>query len=65
MTEIRAQLLPVLESQTGVKFEKLLEHVPALRKAMGRNDSEKTLSMEGAAWCCLQFRDSNMAVLKS
>lgn len=33
VTEIIAQLPPVLESLTGVQFEKLLEQVPALRKA--------------------------------
>ncbi|HEY2951794.1 MAG TPA: SPFH domain-containing protein [Verrucomicrobiae bacterium] len=40
VTQIISQLPPVLESLTGVKFEKLLEQVPALRKAMGR-DQEK------------------------
>ena len=39
VTQIIAQLPPVLESLTGVKFEKLLEQVPALRKAMGKGDS--------------------------
>ena len=34
VTQILAQLPPVLESLTGVKFEKLMERVPALRKAM-------------------------------
>jgi len=34
VTQIIAQLPPVLESLTGVKFEKLLEQVPALKKAM-------------------------------
>jgi flotillin len=29
-----AQLPPILESLTGVKFEKLLQQVPALRNAM-------------------------------
>jgi flotillin len=33
ITHILAQLPPVLESLTGVKFEKLIEQVPALRKA--------------------------------
>ncbi|MFM1770628.1 MAG: hypothetical protein RJA22_3157 [Verrucomicrobiota bacterium] len=37
VTQIMAQLPPVLESLTGVKFDKLLEQVPALRKAMGRD----------------------------
>ena len=34
ITQIMSQLPPVLESLTGVRFEKLLEQVPALRKAM-------------------------------
>ena len=38
VTQIIAQLPPVLESLTGVKFEKLLEQVPALKKAMGKDD---------------------------
>src|SRR5580765_4206078 len=41
VTQIIAQLPPVLESLTGVKFEKLLEQVPALRKAMGRDTETK------------------------
>ena len=36
VTQIIAQLPPVLKSLTGVKFEKLLEQVPALKKAMGK-----------------------------
>jgi len=36
ITRIISQLPPVLESLTGVSFEKLLEQVPALRKAMGK-----------------------------
>jgi flotillin len=36
VTQIMAQLPPVLESLTGVRFEKLLEQVPALKKAMGK-----------------------------
>jgi len=40
ITQIIAQLPPVLESLTGVKFEKLLEQVPALRKAMGKDKDE-------------------------
>jgi flotillin len=40
VTQIIAQLPPVLESLTGVKFEKLLEQVPALRNAMTK-DKEK------------------------
>jgi flotillin len=35
VTEILAQLPPVIESLTGIKFEKLIEQVPALRRAMG------------------------------
>ena len=38
VTQIISQLPPILESLTGVKFEKLLEQVPALRKAMDKND---------------------------
>lgn len=38
VTQIIAQLPPVLESLTGVKFDKLLEQVPALKKAMGKDD---------------------------
>jgi len=38
VTQIIAQLPPVIESLTGIKFEKLLEQVPALRKAMGKED---------------------------
>jgi flotillin len=40
ITQIISQLPPVLESLTGVKFEKLLEQVPALRKAMGKGDDK-------------------------
>jgi flotillin len=42
VTQIIAQLPPVLESLTGVKFERLLEQVPALRKAMGQDAPENT-----------------------
>ena len=41
ITQIISQLPPVLESLTGVKFEKLLEQVPALRQAMGKDDAPK------------------------
>jgi flotillin len=41
VTQIIAQLPPVLESLTGVKFEKLLEQVPALKKAMGKDEQRK------------------------
>jgi len=40
VTQIISQLPPVLESLTGVKFEKLLEQVPALKKAMGKDESK-------------------------
>jgi flotillin len=40
VTKIMAQLPPVLESLTGVKFEKLLEQVPALKKAMGKDEAK-------------------------
>src|SRR6266404_3024978 len=40
VTQIIAQLPPVIESLTGIKFEKLLEQVPALRKAMGKGESD-------------------------
>ena len=42
VTQIISQLPPVLESLTGVKFEKLLEQVPALRKAMDKDDTAKS-----------------------
>ena len=35
------QLPPVIESLTGIKFEKLLEQVPALRNAMGKGTDDK------------------------
>ncbi len=40
ITQIIAQLPPVLESLTGVKFEKLLEQVPTLKNAMGKNETK-------------------------
>src|SRR5277367_486258 len=40
VTQIIAQLPPILESLTGVKFEKLLEQVPALKKAMSKDDDK-------------------------
>jgi flotillin len=40
ITQIIAQLPPVLESLTGVKFEKLLEQVPALRNAMAKDEKK-------------------------
>jgi flotillin len=40
VTTIISQLPPVLEALTGVKFEKLLEQVPALKKAMAKDDDK-------------------------
>src|SRR5947209_9748531 len=40
VTQIVAQLPPVIESLTGIKFEKLLEQVPALRKAVAKPEVE-------------------------
>jgi flotillin len=42
VTTIISQLPPIIESLTGVKFEKLLEQVPALKKAMGKEDAGET-----------------------
>jgi flotillin len=39
ITSIISQLPPIVESLTGLKFEKLLEQVPAFRKAMGKPES--------------------------
>lgn len=44
VTTIVSQLPPVIESLTGVKFEKLLEQVPALKKAMEKGEDEKKAS---------------------
>src|SRR5476651_1274590 len=41
VTTIISQLPPVLESLTGIKFETLMEQVPALKKAMSKDDSGK------------------------
>ncbi len=41
VTQIMAQLPPILESLTGVKFEKLLEQVPALRNAMKKDEPKE------------------------
>src|SRR5580692_154214 len=41
VTTIISQLPPVIESLTGIKFEKLLEQVPGLKKAMG-GEPDKT-----------------------
>src|ERR1041384_1012641 len=40
VTQIVSQLPPVIESLTGIKFEKLLEQVPALKKAMAKDHSQ-------------------------
>jgi len=40
VTQIISQLPPVLEALTGVRFEKLLEQVPALKKAMSKGDDK-------------------------
>src|SRR5258706_70064 len=40
VTQIISQLPPIIESLTGVKFEKLMEQVPALKKAMGKDEGE-------------------------
>jgi flotillin len=42
VTTIISQLPPIIESLTGVKFEKLLEQVPALKKAMSKDDAGET-----------------------
>ncbi len=39
VTQIVSQLPPVIESLTGIKFETLLQQVPAIRKAMGKDDA--------------------------
>jgi flotillin len=38
VTQIIAQLPPIIESLTGIKFEKLLEQVPALKRAMAKDE---------------------------
>jgi flotillin len=40
VTQIISQLPPIIEGLTGIKFEKLLEQVPALKKAMGKDETE-------------------------
>jgi flotillin len=42
VTQIISQLPPVVESLTGIKFEKLLEQVPAIKKAMGKDQPGET-----------------------
>jgi flotillin len=41
VAQIVSQLPPMIEALTGIKFEKLLEQVPALKKAMSKGDLEK------------------------
>ncbi|HOC01390.1 MAG TPA: SPFH domain-containing protein [Verrucomicrobiota bacterium] len=41
VTQIIGQLPPVIESLTGIKFERLLEQVPALKNAMGKPDKQE------------------------
>ena len=41
VTQIISQLPPIIESLTGVKFEKMLQQVPALKKAIGKDDDDK------------------------
>jgi flotillin len=41
VTQIVAQLPPVIESLTGLKFEKLLEQIPGLRKPVTKPDETK------------------------
>ena len=41
ITQIMAQLPPVLESLTGVSFEKLIQQVPALKNAMANKPEDK------------------------
>jgi len=41
VTTIISQLPPVIESLTGIKFEKLLEQVPGLKKAMEKAEPDK------------------------
>jgi flotillin len=38
VTTIISQLPPIIESLTGIKFEKLLEQVPALKKSMAKDE---------------------------
>ena len=40
VTQIIAQLPPIIESLTGIKFEKLLEQVPGLKKSMETGGGE-------------------------
>jgi flotillin len=42
LTNIIAQLPPLLESLTGVKFDQLLKQIPALRNAIGNGQQLPT-----------------------
>src|SRR5207248_7183162 len=42
VAQIVAQLPPVIESLTGIKLEKLLEQVPAIRKAMDKDNPKQS-----------------------
>jgi len=44
VTQIISQLPPVIESLTGIKFEKLLQQVPALKRAMESGQSPEVKS---------------------
>jgi len=46
VTQIVAQLPPMIESLTGIKLEKLLEQIPALRKAMPAGTIEPSSKTE-------------------
>lgn len=39
VTQIMSQLPPVIESLTGIKFEKLLQQIPAIKNSMGDGDA--------------------------
>src|SRR5256714_773891 len=47
VTQSNGQLPAITESLTGIKFEKLLEQVPSLRKSMETAVREKKLPLEG------------------
>jgi flotillin len=47
VTQIVSQLPPVIESLTGIKFEKLLEQVPALKNAMAKDEPKKQDEKQG------------------
>src|SRR5882762_3464140 len=41
VTQIAAQLPPVIESLTGIKFEKLLEQIPSLKRTIAKPDVQE------------------------